>query len=77
MFKFTLNDRVQVEDFVRGVTFFGTGGGGSYQRGIDLLMDQLAKGHTVGWVEPDQLADDAYSCCPFLMGSLAGPDEAT
>lgn len=23
--------------------------------------------------EPDQLADDAYSCCPFLMGSLAGP----
>lgn len=77
MFKFTLNNREQIEDFVRGVTFYGTGGGGSYQRGIDLLMDQLAKGHSVGWVEPDRLADDAYSCCPFLMGSLAGPDEAT
>ena len=47
LFKITLNDRVQAENFVRGVTFFGTGGGGSYQRGIDRLMDRLAKGHTV------------------------------
>ena len=74
--RFTLKTREQVEDFVRGVTFYGTGGGGSYQRGIDLLMDQLEKGHEVGWVEPDTLKDDAYSCCPFLMGSLADADES-
>ena len=66
-----------MEDFVRGVTFYGTGGGGSYQRCIDLLMDQIQKGHEVGWVEPERLHNDQYSCCPFLMGSLAGPDEAT
>jgi len=77
MLKFVLKNQQQVEDFVRGVTFYGTGGGGSYQRGIDLLMDQLAKGHEVGWAEPETLKDDEYSCCPFLMGSLAGPDEAT
>ena len=77
MLKVSLKNREQVEDFVRGVTFYGTGGGGSYQRGIDLLMGQLAKGHEVGWAEPEALRDDEYSCCPFLMGSLAGPDEAT
>lgn len=77
MLKFILKTREQVEDFVRGVTFYGTGGGGSYQRGIDLLMDQIQKGHEVGWVEPEKLRDNEYSCCPFLMGSLAGPDEAT
>ena len=29
MLKFSLKSREQVEDFVRGVTFYGTGGGGS------------------------------------------------
>lgn len=77
MLKVTLKNREQVVDFVRGVTFYGTGGGGSYQRGVDLLMDQLEKGHEVGWAEPELLKDSEYSCCPFLMGSLAGPDENT
>ncbi|MCE5209421.1 MAG: DUF917 domain-containing protein [Chloroflexi bacterium] len=74
MGKFTLHNRQDVEDFVRGCTFYGTGGGGAYDRGVDLLMDQLKKGHEVGWVTMDEMKDDDHSCCPFLMGSLAGPD---
>ena len=31
MLKKTLKTRQEVEDFVRGCTFFGTGGGGDYQ----------------------------------------------
>ncbi len=73
MSKFVLHNREEVEDFVRGLTFYGTGGGGSYDRGIDLLMDQLNKGNEVGWVTMDEMKDDEYSGCPFLMGSLAGP----
>ena len=35
---FTLNNRQDVEDFVHGCSFFGTGGGGDYALGVDALM---------------------------------------
>lgn len=66
-----------IEDFARGLTFYSTGGGGNCQRGIELLLDQLEKGHEIGWVDVDELKDDEYSCCPYLVGSLATPDEET
>lgn len=75
MMKVELTCREQIEDFVRGLTFYGTGGGGSYQRGIDLLVDQLSKGNKIGWVDIDKLENDEFTCCPFLMGSLAGPSK--
>jgi len=74
---FTLNNRQDVEDFVHGCSFFGTGGGGDYALGVDALMKQLAKGHEIGWVDPYSLKDEDYSCCPFLMGSIAPEDPET
>lgn len=73
MLKFVLKNRQQVEDLVRGLTFYGTGGGGSYQRGVDLLMEKVDAGVEVGWVGADDIADDEYSVSPFLMGSLKNP----
>ncbi len=61
----------QIEDFVRGCTFYGTGGGGDYALGVEALRAQLEKGHEIGWVDASELPDDAYTCCPFLMGSIA------
>lgn len=75
MAKFILKDRQMVEDFVTGVTFHGTGGGGAFQRGIALLMDQIEKGHEVGWVDYTEIKDDDYTCCPFLMGSIKDEDD--
>lgn len=72
-----LKTKQEIEDFVRGLTFYGTGGGGDYQMGVDLLMKQLEKGHTVGWMDVKDLPDDAYTCCPFLMGSIAPQTEET
>ena len=68
---FTLKNWQDVEDFVRGCSFFGTGGGGDYAMGIDALMKQLEKGHEIGWSDANELDKQAYSCCPFLMGSIA------
>jgi DUF917 family protein len=71
MLKKSLKTRQEVEDFVRGCTFYGTGGGGDYASGVEVLMGQLEKGLEVGWIDPAELADDEYSICPFLMGSIA------
>ena len=72
-----LENRQQVEDFVRGCTLYATGGGGLPQNGIRSLMTELEQGHTIGWVDVSEIADDAMSCCPFLMGSIAPHDEKT
>lgn len=71
---FTLKNKQDVEDFVRGCTFYGTGGGGDYAQGVDALMKQLEKGNEISWIDGNALHDDDYSCCPFLMGSIAPED---
>jgi len=77
MLKQTLTTRQEVEDFVRGLTFYGTGGGGDFESGVDSLMSQLEKGVAVGWMDISDLADDDYTICPFLMGSIAPMTEET
>lgn len=66
-----LTNRTEVEDFVRGCTFYGTGGGGLPSNGIESLMSELEKGNEVGWVDLSEIDDDIITVCPFLMGSIA------
>ncbi|WP_312667989.1 DUF917 domain-containing protein [Tissierella praeacuta] len=66
-----LTNRVEVEDFVRGCTFYGTGGGGLPSNGIDSLMSEIEKGNEVGWIDVNEIDDDTITVCPFLMGSIA------
>ena len=70
-----LKNRQDVEDFVRGCTFLGTGGGGNPEKGIESLMSELDKGKEIGWIDMNSLADDELTCCPFLMGSIAPETE--
>jgi len=71
MLKATLKNRQEIEDFVRGCTFYGTGGGGLPENGIDSLVSELEKGKEVGWIDIDDISDDDLTVCPFLMGSIA------
>lgn len=66
-----LTNRTEVEDFVRGATFWGTGGGGIPANGIESLMSEIEAGTKVGWVDVSEISDDAVTVCPFLMGSIA------
>ena len=66
-----LTTKQEVEDFVRGCTFYGTGGGGLPSNGVDSLMSEIEKGNEVGWVDISEISDDAITACPFLMGSIA------
>lgn len=66
-----LTTEQEIDDFIRGCTFFGTGGGGLPANGKRSLMDELAAGRDVGWIDVNEVPDEATSVCPFLMGSIA------
>ena len=66
-----LTTRQECEDFVRGCTIMGTGGGGSPARGIDKLVKGLEEGLKLGWADVSGIPDDTWVVCPFLMGSIA------
>lgn len=66
-----LKTRTQIEDFVRGVTFFGTGGGGNPQRGLELLYKDLKEGRKIIFRDIKEINNSGWSICPFLMGSIA------
>jgi len=61
----------EVEDLVRGVTFFGTGGGGDSEKGLKFLKQTLQDVGKIEIIDVDELADDATVCTCFYMGSIA------
>lgn len=67
----------EVEDLVRGVTFFGTGGGGDPEKGLRFLSDTIKEIGSVELVDVLDLPDDATVCSCFYMGSIAPHSEET
>lgn len=61
----------ELDDFVRGATLFGTGGGGSQVMGKNLLLGSFEEGKTIEWVDINTLEDNAWVCTAFYMGSIA------
>jgi hypothetical protein len=66
-----LKNEAEVDDFVRGCTFFGTGGGGPAEVGKEQLMAEFKKGRKVGWVDIERISDTDLTVCPYAMGSIA------
>lgn len=67
----------EIEDFVRGCTFMGTGGGGDPKDGITWLKTTRDEGKEITLVNHTEIPDDAWTVCPFLMGSIAPLTEET
>ena len=61
----------QLDDFVRGATLLGTGGGGSQKMGKDLLLDSFREKKEINWISMNSMEDDAWVCTAFYMGSIA------
>jgi len=70
-----LTTKEDIEDFVRGTTFFGTGGGGSPKKGLELLEKDLKDGKNLFWKDISELENGMKAICPFLMGSIAPETE--
>jgi uncharacterized protein len=64
----TLKTKQETEDFVRGATFFGVGGGGPPALGNQLLGEQIDAGREIRWVDVSEIDDEAWTVCPFGMG---------
>jgi len=67
----TLKTKQELEDFVRGVTFLGTGGGGRPEAGLSYLLAAFAAGKEIGWTDVSEIPDEGWSCTSFFMGSIA------
>lgn len=61
----------EVEDLVRGVTFFGTGGGGDPVKGLKFLKETLKDVGKIELIDVEDLDDNAMVCTCFYMGSIA------
>jgi DUF917 family protein len=74
-----LRTRQECEDFVRGLCFMATGGGGSRDVGLKALLDQLGAGRNIDWVSADSLPDSAWTAVVAGMGGrpAEGGDEET
>ena len=66
-----LKSQQEIQDFVRGCTFLGTGGGGSPEEGVSLLVETLNQGKKIQWVDVDDIDDEAWVTSPAGMGSIA------
>ena len=71
MSSYTLKNKQDVEDFVRGVTFMGTGGGGDPKLGLDFLVKALEEGYKLSWVDISEINEEEWVAMPFYMGSIA------
>lgn len=72
-----IQNEQDIRDFVRGCTFMGTGGGGNPKDGIDWLQTALDEGLVLSFTPYEKVADNAWTVCPFLMGSIAPHTEET
>jgi len=68
-----LRSRLDCEDFIRGLCFLGTGGGGRPEIGMDLLLDQLEKGREISWVDIESLPEETWTATVAGMGGRSGP----
>ncbi|MFQ5763178.1 MAG: DUF917 domain-containing protein, partial [Candidatus Bathyarchaeia archaeon] len=67
----TLKTERELQDLVRGCTFLGTGGGGSPDEGFAALKTAFEAKGSIKWVDVKNVADDAWTACPYGMGSIA------
>jgi DUF917 family protein len=65
------------QDFVRGCTFMGTGGGGDPAWGERVLRSALDEGLTLEWVDAHDIPDEAWTATPYGMGSIAPVSQET
>lgn len=58
-------------DFINGCLFMGTGGGGDGDEGLRILLDALARGLDLCWIDAGAIADEALTVTGYAAGSIA------
>ncbi len=68
-----LKTRTDVEDLTTGCTFFGTGGGGDKQLGLNMLYPHVDAGKTIEIVDVSKVKDTDWVACAYYSGTIAPP----
>ncbi len=68
-----LKTRTDIEDLTTGCTFFGTGGGGDKQLGLNMLYPHVDAGKALEIVEVGKVKDDDWVACAYYSGTIAPP----
>jgi DUF917 family protein len=63
-----LRTEQECQDFIRGLCFEATGGGGDPQLALEILLDRVKAGQPIGWVDADDLPDDAWTIMTCGIG---------
>ncbi|MGQ3887522.1 DUF917 domain-containing protein [Legionella sp. CNM-1927-20] len=64
-----INNENDVDALLLGLSFMGTGGGGTREMGKGLLMDCLNSGKKIKFVSLEVLEDNSLTACAYMMGS--------
>lgn len=62
--------REDVSPLLKGLTVYGTGGGGEPEFGQAILDNEFAKGRDCRLIDLEDVEDDAFVCCGGIMGSV-------
>ena len=68
-------DLQTLEDILKGCTILGTGGGGSFEWGIETVKRDLEDGKTFRLIGLDEVPDDALVASPYYCGAIKPSDE--
>ncbi|HZL82564.1 MAG TPA: DUF917 domain-containing protein [Candidatus Deferrimicrobium sp.] len=66
-----IKTKQDLDDFVRGATLYGTGGGGSQAMGKNLLLQSFNEGKEISWINIADIDETAWVCTALYMGSIA------
>lgn len=68
-----LKTRTDVEDLTTGCTFFGTGGGGDKQLGLNMLYPHVDAGAKIELADVSSVKDKDWVACAYYSGTIAPP----
>jgi DUF917 family protein len=70
-----LNTIQDCEDLLEGSLWLATGGGGSYQEGLNNLKSGLEQGLSLGWEDAANIPDEQLTATIALHGPVAPPSQ--
>jgi len=73
----TIDSYQDCVDFITGCLFMATGGGGDPEGGLQALTKALEDGFGIGWVDAEDIDDDALTVTTYSAGSIAPRDKTT
>ncbi len=68
-----LKTKTDVEDLATGCTFFGTGGGGDKQTGLNMLYPHIEAGKTIELIDVKKVKNNDWVACAYYSGTIAPP----